>query len=251
MPRQKPQEPAGGDRTAKVTQGGFPGVVCHSEPLHSWFGLSYACYLVLPRVDPTRCGAGTTMGGSRPTRSVTDTATAIPTRSTSTACGETVPRKASAVRTSTKPVNSPAITPELVPQPHGGALAAPFPKGVSGNPGGRALSMQRLAREATDDGALLVAFHIAVLKGDTHTLLADWNIDKIPNVTERQASARELGDRAFGKAREAKDGEGQGLTQDVMWLRMLEKASNEERDVLLKLVGAALAGTIDVTPEGE
>jgi hypothetical protein len=111
--------------------------------------------------------------------------------------------------------------------------------------------MQRLAREATDDGALLVAFHIAVLKGDTHTLLADWNIDKIPNVTERQASARELGDRAFGKAREAKDGEGQGLTQDVMWLRMLEKASNEERDVLLKLVGAALAGTIDVTPEGE
>jgi hypothetical protein len=49
MPRQKPQEPAGGDRTAKVTQGGFPGVVCHSEPLHSWFGLSYACYLVLPR----------------------------------------------------------------------------------------------------------------------------------------------------------------------------------------------------------
>ena len=54
----------------------------------------------------------------------------------------------------------------------GGVTGRGFPPGQSGNPGGRPKGLATLAREAVGDGRDLVAFYLAVLKGDTKALHA-------------------------------------------------------------------------------
>src|SRR5207244_5015060 len=65
----------------------------------------------------------------------------------------------------------------------------PFPKGVSGNPGGRPRGLAQLIREATDDGRELVDFMLRVVRGK----------EARARVRDRMDAATWLADRAFGK----------------------------------------------------
>src|SRR5262245_61456119 len=74
----------------------------------------------------------------------------------------------------------------------------PFPPGQSGNPGGRsrgATAMARMIREETRDGAELVEFALAILRGK--------NLDGTPNPmatpSSRMYAHQWLSDRGFGK----------------------------------------------------
>lgn len=65
----------------------------------------------------------------------------------------------------------------------------PFPKGVSGNPGGRPRGFVHAIREATNDGDELVQFMLSVLRGEVAgTRLRD-----------RVEAATWLADRGFGR----------------------------------------------------
>lgn len=69
----------------------------------------------------------------------------------------------------------------------------PFEKGVSGNPGGRpkaAIGMARLVREKTADGAELVEFWLAVMRGE---------VPAMSDEKSRRWAADRLTERGFGK----------------------------------------------------
>lgn len=76
----------------------------------------------------------------------------------------------------------------VVPQPHGGALR-PFVAGQSPNPAGRPKGISALVREQTREGAEVVEFMVAVLRGRR----------KAP-LRLRMEAAAWLADRGFGKA---------------------------------------------------
>jgi len=70
-----------------------------------------------------------------------------------------------------------------------GARGRPFPKGTSGNPGGRPKGLVQAIREQTKDGAQLVKFMLGVFRGEIEgTKLRD-----------RVDAATWLADRGFGK----------------------------------------------------
>lgn len=68
-------------------------------------------------------------------------------------------------------------------------LAGRFPPGVSGNPGGRPKGLRSMIREQTGDGAELVAFALAVLRGKRRAMMK-----------QRLEALYWLADRGFGKA---------------------------------------------------
>ena len=78
--------------------------------------------------------------------------------------------------------------------PPGGITGRGFLPGQSGNPGGRPTGLARRAREAVHDGADLVDFMAAVLKGDTKTLGV-----KVVPLRDRLQAAAWFGDRGWGK----------------------------------------------------
>jgi Family of unknown function (DUF5681) len=67
------------------------------------------------------------------------------------------------------------------------APGRPFPKGVSGNPGGRPKGLVRRIREETSDGEELVDYMLAVFR------------DENGSRRDRIAAATWLSDRGFGK----------------------------------------------------
>jgi hypothetical protein len=65
----------------------------------------------------------------------------------------------------------------------------PFPKGVSGNPGGRPRGFVQAIRATTKDGEELVRFMVRVLRGQVRGV----------RVRDRLEAATWLADRGFGK----------------------------------------------------
>ena len=71
-------------------------------------------------------------------------------------------------------------------------VGRPFPKGVSGNPGGRPRGLAAYVRENTGDGKEMVDLMATIMRGET--------IDGIaPRIRDRMEAASWLADRAFGK----------------------------------------------------
>ncbi len=72
-------------------------------------------------------------------------------------------------------------------------VGKPFPKGTSGNPGGRPRGLAAYVRENTDGGAEIVDLMLGVMRGDVIG-------GQVPRVRDRMDAATWLADRAFGKA---------------------------------------------------
>jgi Family of unknown function (DUF5681) len=66
-------------------------------------------------------------------------------------------------------------------------VGRPFPKGVSGNPGGRPKGLVRRIREQTDEGAELVDYMLGVFRNESES------------TRTRVEAASWLADRGFGK----------------------------------------------------
>ena len=72
-------------------------------------------------------------------------------------------------------------------------VGRPFPKGVSGNPGGRPRGLAAYVRENTDGGEEIVQLMMSVMRGDVIG-------GQVPRIRDRMDAATWLVDRAFGKA---------------------------------------------------
>ena len=72
------------------------------------------------------------------------------------------------------------------------AVGRPFPKGVSGNPGGRPRGLASYVREKTCDGTEIVDLMVSVMRGET--------VDGAkPRLRDRMDAATWLSDRGFGR----------------------------------------------------
>ena len=72
-------------------------------------------------------------------------------------------------------------------------VGKPFPKGVSGNPGGRPRGLAAYVRENTDGGEEIIELMVSVMRGDVIG-------GQVPRIRDRMDAATWLADRAFGKA---------------------------------------------------
>ena len=71
-------------------------------------------------------------------------------------------------------------------------VGKPFPKGVSGNPGGRPRGLAAYVRESTGNGQDMVDLMTSIMRGETIDGTA-------PRIRDRMDAASWLADRAFGK----------------------------------------------------
>ena len=71
-------------------------------------------------------------------------------------------------------------------------VGKPFPKGVSGNPGGRPRGLAAYVRESTGNGHEMVDLMTSIMRGETIDGTA-------PRIRDRMDAASWLADRAFGK----------------------------------------------------
>ena len=72
-------------------------------------------------------------------------------------------------------------------------VGRPFPKGTSGNPGGRPRGLASYVREQTLDGEELVDFMLSVMRGEKVGGLK-------PTMNNRMEATTWLADRGFGKS---------------------------------------------------
>lgn len=86
------------------------------------------------------------------------------------------------------------------------STAGRFPKGVSGNPGGRPQGLGTYIRTETQDGQAIADFMLAVMK------------DPARKVDQRMEAATWLADRGFGKPAQviAHGGDGENLAPIIL-----------------------------------
>ena len=72
-------------------------------------------------------------------------------------------------------------------------VGRPFPKGMSGNPGGRPRGLAAYVRENTNGGDEIVQLMVTIMRGDVIG-------GQVPRIRDRMDAATWLADRAFGKA---------------------------------------------------
>jgi hypothetical protein len=94
-----------------------------------------------------------------------------------------------------------------------------FPKGVSGNPGGRPQGLAKATRELVgEDGKALVAFWLSIMEDETR------------RDSDRLEASKLLADRGWGKAAVYEPQEG-----DPLDLAAMEEAAEEFRAKVLQL----------------
>jgi hypothetical protein len=99
----------------------------------------------------------------------------------------------------------------------------PWPKGTSGNPGGRPQGLARATRELVgEDGHKLAEFWFSIMQDETR------------RDSDRLEASRLLADRGWGKAAAYEPQEG-----DPLDLAVLEGAAEEFRARILRLAGDA------------
>ena len=91
------------------------------------------------------------------------------------------------------------------PRRLGGVTGRGFVPGRSGNPGGRKKSLAEVVRRQTKDGAEIVQFMVAVMRGQEYEYPGlppgpHKGVAFLPTPQERLEAAQWLADRAFGKA---------------------------------------------------
>lgn len=103
-------------------------------------------------------------------------------------------------------------------------VGRPFPKGVSGNPGGRPAGLGSYIREKTDDCREVADFFLAVMRGAA-LVHEDGEVD-FPAIRERMEAGKWLGDRGAGKVAEVERDDFEHLTDDEL-ISMLTAALNK------------------------
>ena len=127
-------------------------------------------------------------------------------------------------------------------------VGRPWPKGVSGNPGGRAKSIRKvIAQEAMGkDPAEIVRFMFSLMRGEVKINRGKGKPAGLPEHRERRLAAEWLGEQFFGKAVQAVElsgPEGEPVAFD------LKRLTNEQLDQLSAL--AATAAAVEQDPSGE
>lgn len=122
-----------------------------------------------------------------------------------------------------------------------------FPKGVSGNPGGRSSAAAELARrirERTGDGLELIDFALGVLRGTGETARppdapSDWRPTNVPDDPKSRMFALDwLSERGWGKAKQDLDiliGQVELTPEQRAMLEALRMSPHERRERVAEL----------------
>ena len=117
-------------------------------------------------------------------------------------------------------------------------VGKPFPKGVSGNPGGRPRGLAAYVRESTGNGQEMVDLMTSIMRGETIDGAA-------PRIRDRMDAASWLADRAFGKPTTQIEATSRSMNVDITLSEM-----STERLVSLELPCLLLISRFSVQVRG-